>query len=350
MKTMNKTNEMSETHMSTVVNNKEDSHMKAIVNHVYGSPDVLQLEEVAKPTPKDNEVLVEVHAASVNAADWHILRGKPFLVRLVVGGLLKPKYTIPGAAVAGRVEAVGSNVKQFQPGDEVFGDVSGSGFGAFAEYACVPENALALKPANMAFEEAATIPVAAVTALQGLRDKGQIQQGQKVLINGASGGVGMFAVQIAKAFGADVTAVCSTKNVDMVRSLGADHVIDYTQEDFTKNGQQYDLILAANGYHSIWAYKRALHSQGKYVLTGGSMAQMYQAMILGPLISMTGSKKMSNLLAKPNHKDLVFMKKLLEEGKVTPVIERRYTLSEVPEAIRYVEAGHARGKIVITVK
>jgi NADPH:quinone reductase-like Zn-dependent oxidoreductase len=352
MKTMNKINEMSETQVSTatVAKNKEDSHMKAVVNHVYGSPDVLQLEEVAKPGPKDDEVLVEVHAASVNAADWHLLRGKPFLVRLVVGGLLKPKNTILGAAFAGRVEAVGSNVTQFQPGDEVFGDVSGSGFGAFAEYVCVPENALALKPANMTFEEAATIPVAAVTALQGLRDKGQIQQGQKVLINGASGGVGMFAVQIAKAFGADVTAVCSTRNVDMVRSLGADHVIDYTQEDFTKNGQQYDLILAANGYHSIWAYKRALRSKGKYVLTGGSMAQMYQAMLLGPLISMTGSKKMGNLLAKPNQKDLVFVKELLEAGKIVPVIERRYPLSEVPEAIQYVEAGHARGKIVITVK
>jgi len=352
MKTMDKTTEMEATQASTsaVVKNKEDSHMKAVVNHVYGSPDVLKLEEVAKPSPKDDEVLVQVHAASVNAADWHLLRGKPFLVRLVVGGLLKPKNTILGAAVAGQVEAVGSNVTQFHPGDEVFGDVSGSGFGAFAEYVCVPENALALKPTNMTFEEAATIPVAAVTALQGLRDKGQIQPGQKVLINGASGGVGMFAVQIAKAFGAEVTAVCSTRNVDMLGSIGADHVIDYTQEDFTKNGQQYDLILAANGYHSIWAYKRALRSKGRYVLTGGSMAQMYQAMILGPLVSMTGSKKMGNLLAKPNQKDLVFVKELLEEGKVKPVIERRYALSEVPEAVRYVEEGHARGKVVIIVE
>ena len=347
---MNKTTEMEATQASTVVKNKEDSHMKAVVNHLYGSPDVLKLEEVAKPAPKDDEVLVEVHAASVNAADWHLLRGKPFLVRLVVGGLLKPRNMILGAAVAGRVEAVGSNVKQFQPGDEVFGDVSGSGFGAFAEYVCVPENAVALKPTNMTFEEAATIPVAAVTALQGLRDKGQIQQGQKVLINGASGGVGMFAVQIAKAFGADVTAVCSTRNVDMVRSMGADHVIDYTQEDFTKNGQQYDLILAANGYHSIWAYKRALRSRGKYVLTGGSMAQMYQAMILGPLMSITGSKKMGNLMAKPNQRDLVFIRDLLEEGKVKPVIERRYPLRETAEAIRYVEEGHARGKVVIIVE
>ena len=352
MKTTNKTTEMKATQVSTptVEKNKEDLHMKAVVYHVYGSPDVLKLEEVAKPTPKDDEVLVEVHAASVNAADWHILRGNPFLVRLVVGGLLKPKYTILGAAVAGRVEAVGSNVTQFQPGDEVFGDVSGNGFGAFAEYVCAPENVLALKPTNMTFEEAATVPVAAVTALQGLRDKGQIQPGQKVLINGASGGVGTYAVQIAKSFGADVTAVCSTRNVDMLRSIGADHVIDYTREDFTQIGQQYDLILAANGYHPIWAYKRALRSKGKYVMTGGSMAQMYQAMLLGPVISMTGSNKMGNLLARPNQKDLIFMKELLEEGKVVPVIDRRYTLRDVPEAIRYLEEGHARGKVVITVE
>jgi len=342
MKTMNKPTARKE--------GNEETHMKAIVYHTYGSPDVLKLEEVAKPAPQDDEVLIKVHAASVNAADWHLLRGDPFLVRLVVGGILKPKVKILGAAVAGRVEAVGRNVTQFQPGDEVFGDLSGCGWGGFAEYVCARENALVVKPANVTFEEAATIPVAAVTALQGLRDKGQIQQGQKVLINGASGGVGMFAVQIAKAFGAEVTAVCSTRNVKIVHSLGADHVIDYTQEDFTKNGQQYDLILAANGYHSIWAYKHALRSKGRYVLTGGSMAQMYQAMILGPLVSMIGSKKMGNLLAKPNQKDLVFVKELLEEGKVKPVIERRYPLSEVPEAIRYVEEGHARGKVVITVK
>jgi NADPH:quinone reductase-like Zn-dependent oxidoreductase len=342
MKTINKSTELKD--------RNEDTHMKAIVYQKYGSPDVLQLEEVAKPAPKDDEVLIKVHAASVNAADWHLLRGKPFFMRLVGFGLLKPKNTRPGTAVAGRVEAVGSHVTQFQPGDEVFGDLFGCGFGAFAEYVCVPENALALKPINMTFEESATIPVAAVTALQGLRDKGQIQPGQKVLINGASGGVGTFAVQIAKVFGAEVTAVCSTRNVDMVRSLGADHVIDYTRADFTQNGQRYDLILAANGYHPIWAYKRALRPGGKYVLTGGSMAQVYQAMLLGPLMSMTRSKKMGNLLARPNQKDLVFMEELLEAGKVVPVIERRYPLSEVPEAIRYVEEGHARGKVVITVE
>jgi NADPH:quinone reductase-like Zn-dependent oxidoreductase len=323
--------------------------MKAIVYQKYGSPDVLQLEEVAKPTPKDDEVLVKVHAASVNAGDWHLLRGDPFLVRLNLG-LLKPKHQILGSDVAGRVEAVGRNVKQFQPGDEVFGDIFESGLGAFAEYVCARENALVLKPANLSFEEVAAVPMAAITALQGLRDKGQIQQGQKVLINGASGGVGAFAVQIAKAFGADVTAVCSTKNVDMVRSLGADQVIDYTQEDFTKNGQRYDLILAANGYHPISAYKRALSPKGMYVMTGGSMAQLYQAMLLGPLISMTGSNKMGNLLSRPNQKDLVCMKELLEAGKVVPVIDRRYPLSETAEAIRYVEKGHARGKVVITME
>ncbi len=323
--------------------------MKAIVYHEYGSPDVLKLEEVEKPTPKEDEILIKVHAASANAADWHLLRADPFLVRLMGFGLLKPKNKILGADVAGRVEAVGRNVKQFQPSDEVFGDLSGCGFGAFAEYVSVPENALVLKPANISFEEAAAVPLAAVTALQGLRDKGQIQPGQKVLINGASGGVGTFAVQIAKSFGAEVTAVCSTRNLDMARSIGADQVIDYTQEDFTQNGQRYDLILAANGYHPLSAYKRTLSPKGIYVMAGGSTAQIFQALLLGPWMSMTGSKKMGALSAKPNQKDLVFMKELLEAGKVVPVIERRYPLSEVAEAIRYLEEGHARGKVIITV-
>jgi len=322
--------------------------MKAIIYTKYGSPDVLEFKEVEKPTPKDDEVLVKVHAASLNAADWHLLRGKPFLVRLMGFGLLKPKNKILGADMAGRVEAVGRNVKQFQPGDEVFGEISECGFGAFAEYVCAPENALALKPASMAFDEAAAVPLAALTALRGLRDKGQIQPGQKVLINGASGGVGTFAVQIAKSFGAEVTAVCSTRNLDKARSIGADQVIDYTQDDFTKSGQRYDLILAANGYHSIWDYKRALSPKGIYVMVGGSMAQMYQAMFLGPLISKTGSKKMGFLLQKSNQEDLVFMRELLEAGKVVSVIDRRYPLSEVPEALRYLEEGHARGKVVIT--
>jgi NADPH:quinone reductase-like Zn-dependent oxidoreductase len=323
--------------------------MKAIVYQQYGSPDVLEFKEVEKPAPKDDEVLVEVRAASVNAADWHLLRGDPFLVRLVVGGLLKPKHKILGAAIAGRVEAVGSNVTQFQPGDEVFGDLSGCGWGGFAEYVCAPEHALVVKPTGMTFEEAAAVPVAAVTALQGLRDTGQIDVGQKVLINGAAGGVGTFAVQIAKAFGAEVTGVCSTRNVDMVRSIGADQVIDYTQEDCTQNGQRYDLILAANGYHPIWAYKRALRPKGRYVMTGGSMAQMFQAMLLGPVMSMTGRNKMGNLLARPNQRDLGFMKELLERGKVVPVIERRYPLRETASALQYVEAGHAKGKVVIMV-
>lgn len=329
---------------TTINQGRKDSHMKAIVYHNYGSPDVLKLEEVEKPAPQDNEVLVKVHAASVNAADWHIMRGKPFLVRLMGFGLLKPKHKILGSDIAGRVEAVGRNVKQFQPGDEVFGSIRGG----FAEYVCAREDALVLKPANISFEEAAAVPIAAVTALQGLRDKGQIQPGQKVLINGASGGVGTFAVQIAKAFGAEVTAVCSTRNVDQARSIGADQVIDYTREDFTQKGQRYDLILAMNGYHSISDYKRALRPKGTYVMTGGSMAQLSQALLLGPWISMTGSKKMGNLAAKVNQKDLVFMKDLLEAGKVVPVIERRYPLSQAAEALRYLEEGHARGKVVIS--
>lgn len=324
--------------------------MKAIIQVKYGAPDVLEHKEVEKPAPKNNEVLVKVFAASMNAAELHTVSGKPFIMRLAGFGLLKPKNTIPGAAIAGRVEAVGSHVKQFQPGDEVFGDLSGCGWGGFAEYVCADETALALKPANLTFEQAAAVPVAAVTALQGLRTKGHLQPGQKVLINGASGGVGTFAVQLAKSFGAEVTAVCSTRNMDMVRSLGADHVIDYSQEDFTQNGQCYDLIVAANGYHPISDYKRALSPEGIYVTTGGSAAQMYQAMFLGRWISMTGSKKMSNMLAKPNQKDLVFMKELLEAGKVKPVIDRCYPLSEVSEALRYLEKGHPKGKVVITVQ
>ena len=323
--------------------------MRAIVYHTYGSPAVLKLEEVQKPVPQDDEVLVQVHATSVNAGDWHLLRAKPFLMRFMGFGLLKPKHTILGSDIAGRVEVVGRNVTQFQSGDEVFGNTAKSGFGGFAEYVAVPENALVLKPTNISFEEAAAVPQAALTALQGLRDKGQIQKGQKVLIHGASGGIGTFAVQLAKAFGAEVTAVCSTRNVDIVRSIGADHVIDYTQEDFTQNGQRYDLILAVNGYHSISAYKRALHPEGVYVMTGGSNAQLFQAMLLGPLVSRTGRQKMGNSAHKPNQKDLMFMKELLEASKVKPVIDRRFPLRDVADAIRYLEAGHAQGKVVITV-
>ena len=323
--------------------------MKAMVYTEYGPPDVLQLKEVKKPIPQDNEVLVKVRAASVNYADWAFVRGEPFLVRLMGAGLLKPNKAILGADITGQIEVVGKNAKQFQPGDEVFGDISECGFGGFAEYVAVPESVLALKPTNMTFEEAAAVPQAAVVALQGLRDKGHIQSGQKVLINGASGGIGTFAVQLAKSFGAEVTGVCSARNLDMVRSIGADHVIDYTQEDFTQNGQRYDLILATAGYRSVFDYKRALKPQGIYVVTGGSMAQIFQGMLLGSLISMTGTKKMGNLAAKPDQEDLVFIKELLEAGKIKPVIDRRYPLSEVAEALRYYGTGHTRGKVVITV-
>ncbi len=322
--------------------------MKAMVRTKYGPPDVLQLKEVAKPTPKDNEVLIKVRAASVNDWDWGLLRGKPFMNRLVFG-LLKPKIKILGGDIAGRVEAVGRNVKQLQPGDEVYGDLSGCGFGGFAEYVCARENALVLKPAGMTFEEVAAVPQAAVLALQGLRDKGQIQPGQKVLINGAGGGAGTFAVQIAKSFGAEVTGVDSTRKLDTMRSIGADHVIDYKQEDFTKNRQTYDLILDFAAYHSIFDYKRSLSPKGTYVMVGGSTARIFQVMFLGPWISMTGSKKMRILAHKPN-KDLALMKELFEAGKVRPVIDKRYPLSEVSEALRYFGKGHAKGKIVITVE
>jgi NADPH:quinone reductase-like Zn-dependent oxidoreductase len=322
--------------------------MKAIVFTKYGSPDVLQLKEVEKPTPRDNEVLVKVHGASINPWDRDILRGTPFVNRLIFG-LLKPKIKILGCDIAGRVEAVGRSVKQFQPGDEVFGDLSGCGWGGFAEYVCARENALALKPASMTFEQAAAVPQAAVMALQGLRDKGQIQPGHKVLINGAGGGVGTFAVQIAKSFGAHVTGVDSTTKLDMMRSIGADRVIDYTKEDFTENEQHYDLILDVSAYHSIFDYKRALSPKGIYVMVGGSSARILQVMFLGPWISMTGSKKMGILGLKQN-KDLAFLKELFEAGKVVPVIDRRYPLSEVPEAIRYLGEGHHQGKVVITVE
>ena len=338
--------------MKAIVLAKPDNlggtHMKAIVCTHYGPPDVLKLEAIQKPTPGDDEILVEVHAASVNYSNLILVRGKPFLARLGFG-LLKPKLKIPGSDIAGRVEAVGRNTKQFRPGDEVFGDLSNCGRGGYAEYVCVPENVLALKPANISFEEAAAVPEAALVALQALRDKGQIKAGQKVLIYGASGGIGTFAVQIAKYFGAEVTGVCSTRNLDMVRSIGADHVIDYTQEDFIKNGQRYDLMVATAGYRSIFDYKRALSPKGIYVATGGSMAQIFQGLLIGPWISMTGSKKLGSLAVKPN-KDLAFMKELIEAGKVKPVIDRCYKLSEVAEALRYYGEAHARGKVVITVE
>jgi NADPH:quinone reductase-like Zn-dependent oxidoreductase len=324
--------------------------MKAIVYEAYGPPDVLELEAVEKPVPRDDEVLVSVHAAALNYVDWALLRGIPFLIRMMSGGLSKPKNTILGADIAGRVEAIGRGVTQFQPGDEVFGDISDYGFGGFAEYVSAPESQLARKPANTSFEEAAAVPMSGVVALQGLRDKGGVQPGQKVLIVGASGGNGTFAVQIAKSFGAEVTGVCSTRNLDMVRSIGADHVIDYTQEDFAQGEERYDLILGAGGYRSIFDYRRALRPEGTYVMVGGGMAQVYEAMLLGPFVSMTGRQRLVNLSAMSDQEDLAFVGKLIEAGKVVPVIDRRYPLEEVPEALRYYGEGHSRGKVVISVR
>ena len=323
--------------------------MKAIVCLKYGSPDVLQLKDIEKPAPKDDEVLINVHAASVNSRDWRRMRANPFFLRLMTGGLLRPKISILGADMAGRVEAVGSKVKQFRPGDEVFGCLSRYGGRTFAEYVCAGENEIALKPANLSFEQAAAVPLAAMTALQGLRDKGNIQPGQKVLINGASGGVGGFAVQIARSFGAEVTGVCSTRNLDMLHSLGADHVIDYTKEDFTQNGQQYDLILAVNGYHPISDYLHALKPAGTYVVAGGSMAQLFQAASKGKRISKTGGQKTFVLSLVNNQKDLIFIKDLVESGKIMPVIDGCYPLSKTPEAFRYFEKEHPKGKVVIRV-
>ncbi len=320
--------------------------MKAIVYTKYGSPDVIEFKEVEKPSPKENEVLIKIYAASVNAYDWHFLTADIFLIRFMGGGLFKPKNTRLGADVAGRIEAVGTNVKQFHPGDEVFGMIHNG----FAEYACASENDLALKPVNLSFEQAAAVPMAAVTALQGLRDEGKIQPGQKVLINGASGGVGTYAVQIAKMFGAEVTAVCSTRNLEQARSIGADHVIDYTKEDFTKSGNHYDLIFAANGYHSLSDYKRALTPNGTYIMAGGSKAQIFQAMLMGSLMSEKKGRKMGGVGAKRSQKDLAILKDLIEAGKVVPVIDKRYPLSEAAEALRYLGEGHARGKVVISME
>jgi NADPH:quinone reductase-like Zn-dependent oxidoreductase len=319
--------------------------MKAIVYRKYGSPDVLQMEEVEKPAPDENQVLVKVHAASINAGDYRSMNPDAFLIRLM-SGLLKPKKPRLGWDLSGRVEAVGKNIKQLRPMDEVFGCSNGT----FAEYVLAKEDRLTLKPANKSFEEAAALPVAALTALQGLRDAAGIRPpGQKILIQGASGGVGTFAVQFAKSFGAEVTAVCSTRNLDMARSIGADHVIDYTKEDFTQSPPRYDVIFAVNGYHPLSDYKRALSPQGIYICAGGAMSQFFQAMLLGPLLSRKGGKKMGSMgVAKINQKDLAYLGELLAAGKITPVIDRRYSLSEIVEAFRYVEDTHAQGKVVIT--
>ena len=321
--------------------------MKAVVLEEYGSPDFLALKEIEKPVPKDDEVLIKVHAASINDWDWGILNGMPFINRLSCG-LLKPKNVkILGSDVAGQVEAVGKNVTRFQPGDKVFGDLSARGWGGFAEYDCAPENRLVLKPVCMSYEEAAAIPQGAVIALQGLR-KGNIRPGQKVLINGAGGGAGSFAIQLAKIFGTEVTAVDSTTKLEMMSSIGADHVIDYKQEDFTKNGLRYDLILDLMGYHSLFDYRRALSPRGIYVMVGGSTALVNSVLFLGSLLSLFGSKKTGLLILKQN-KDMPDLIKLFEAGKLEPVIDKCYPLNKTAEAFRYFGEGHQKGKIVITV-
>jgi len=323
--------------------------MKAIVCKKYGSPNVLHLEEVTKPAPGDDEVLIKVHAASINSRDWRLLRANPFFIRLAKGGLWRPKYPILGVDMAGRVEAVGSGVRQFKPGDEVFGYLSRYGGRTFAQYVCAGENEIVLKPDNVTFDQAAAVPLAALTALQALRNKGNLQPGQKVLINGASGGVGTFAVQIAIALGAEVTAVCSTRNLEMVKSLGPDHVIDYKVQDFTRNGQQYNLILAVNGYHPIADYLRSLKPEGTYVVAGGSMAQLFQAAIKGKNLSKTGKQKIFIVSQEHNEKDLMFLRELLVSGKLIPVIDACYPLSKTSEAFWYFEKVHPMGKVVITI-
>jgi NADPH:quinone reductase-like Zn-dependent oxidoreductase len=323
-----------------------DTFMKAIVYHRYGPPDVLQFTEIEKPTAGEKRVLIKIRAASVNPYDFHFMRGTPYVVRLMAG-LGKPKSPRLGADVAGQIEAVGTKVTRFQPGDEVFGLARGS----FAEYACASEAGLALKPPHLTFEQAASAGIAALTALQGLRDKGHIRPGQKVLVNGAAGGVGTFAVQIAKSFGADVSGVCSSRNVEMVRSIGSDQVIDYTQQDFTRSGQRYDLILDAVGNHSLSEYRRVLNPKGVLVMAGGSGGPWNMGLtraLRAFLWSQFSSRKLVGLLAKPNHEDLDTLRSLMESSKVTPVIDRQYTLAEVPEAIRYLEEGHVRGKVIIT--
>ena len=323
--------------------------MKAMIQTAYGVPsEVLELREVEKPAPKNDEVLIKIQAAAITFGDLTAVKGEPFIGRLWTG-LREPKIKTPGKEMAGIVDAVGANVKKFKPGDEVFGDISECGWGAYAEYVSVPEDYLVQKPANIAFDAAAGVPESAVVALQGLQDKGNIQSDQKVLIYGASGGIGTFAVQIAKSFDTEVTGVCSTRNVEMVRSLGADHVIDYTKEDFTQNGQQYDLILATAGYRSIFDYKRALAPGGHYVVTGGEMAQIFQPMLLGPLAS-SGGRTMTNLSMKSDKEDLAYVKELIEAGKVKPVIDKSYPLGELPEAFQYYAEGRSRGKVVVTME
>lgn len=328
--------------MSTV----QATTMQAITQRRYGSPEVLRLAKADRPVPGDDQVLVSVHAGGVNPADWHYMTGKPYLVRIGGGGFLRPKRSIPGLDLAGRIEAVGKNVTVLKPGDDVFGEVGG----AYAEYAVARQDDVVLKPATITHAQAAAVPIAALTALQGLRDKGKLESGDKVLVNGASGGVGTFAVQIAKALGADVTGVCSTRNVAMVRSIGADHVVDYTQEDFTKSGDRYDVILDTVGSRPLVACKRLLVSDGIYVGVGGPKTSflVLTRMLWMALLSLRGKQKLVSMLAKQSKQDLEVLRGWLESGDIVPVLDRCYELSETEAALRHIGEGHAQGKIVIT--
>lgn len=320
--------------------------MQAIAQTEYGAPDSLQLVDIAKPVPQDNEVLVRIKAASVDAGIWHLMRGRPFLIRLIYGGLRKPKYSVLGSAIAGEVEAIGQAVNQFQPGDTVFGDLSESGFGGFAEYVCAPATALAPKPENLTFEAAATVPVSGLAALQALRDVGQVKTGQRVLIVGAAGGVGSFAIQIAKAFGADVTGICSSQKVAMVRQIGADHVMDYTQQNVA---EPYDLIVDTAAYRPFTDYLPALRAGGTYVLVGGSTPAFFRALLLGPWLGRRQQRQVKCLTSQPKQADLLTLKELAETGKVTPFIDRTYPLSNVPQAIHDLEQRQITGKVAITI-
>ncbi|MWC30794.1 zinc-binding dehydrogenase [Paenibacillus sp. MMS18-CY102] len=319
--------------------------MRALVYDNYGSPDVLRIEEVEVPVPKSHEVLIAVHAASVNSWDWDLLRGKPYITRL--GGLRKPRYRILGADIAGKIVAVGDAVERFRPGDEVFGDISGCGWGGFAEYVCAREEALTPKPTAISFEQAAAIPQAAVLALQGLRDKGKIQRDHRVLINGAGGGVGTFAIQYAKLLGAKVTGVDSADKLDMLRSLGADHVLDYAQEDFTAIGPRYDLILDVVGKRSVFAIKRALKSGGRYVMVGGSIPRLLQTLLVSPIAALFEKKKLAVLVHKPNHDDQLAWQALVEAGHVVPVIGQKYALHDAAQALLHLGEGRVKGKAIV---
>jgi 2-desacetyl-2-hydroxyethyl bacteriochlorophyllide A dehydrogenase len=319
-----------------------NTNMKAIIRNEYGSPEVLRLVDIERPMPAPGEVVVKVHAASINMADRYLMRGKPLVARVMSGGLLRPKSSRLGADVAGEVIEAGRNVHDFKAGDTVFADLAASGFGGFSEYVAVPEQYLAHMPANLSYERAAAVPMAGVTALQAIRDKAQVKAGDKVLVHGASGGVGTFAVQMAKALGAEVTAVCSTRNVEMARALGAEHVIDYTREDFARNGRLYDVIIAANGNRSLADYRRALAPGGVLVVTGGSMSQIFKAMVLG-------GKRATALSAQPSGADLAEVAALIGSGKISPVIDATYPLAEIATAMRYLEEEHPRGKVILAV-